>query len=83
MVKFNKAEKYRQNFLYDNYIKIYAYRGIHQKFGITVDEYLNRPRYEIEELNRIAEEMDKKKVESNDDAMQELEKEHKKLNKPT
>lgn len=44
------------------------YKGVGQKFNITFDQYLDRPRADIEMMNKIAEEMDAKKAKISGDA---------------
>lgn len=44
------------------------YKGIGVKFNITFDQYLDRPRTDIEMMNKVAEEMDAKKAKINSDA---------------
>lgn len=59
--------------MYDNYLKIYIFNDIYKKTGLTFDDYLNRPRYEIEAINKIVMETNKEKMKANEDANKELE----------
>jgi len=67
-VAFHPGEDFRTGFLYENYLRTFMYKGIGQKFNITFDQYLDRPRADIEMMNKIAEEMDAKKAKISGDA---------------
>lgn len=63
-----------KNYLYDGYLSTFIYREIGKKLNISFDEFLARPRYEIESIIRIVEDIDKKKMRANENALTELEK---------
>lgn len=73
-VSMHKRETYTKDFLYDNYLRTFIFRDIGRKLSISFDEYINRPRYQIEAINRIAEEIDNRKQSANSDVLEELEK---------
>lgn len=50
------------------------YRDLGKKLNMSFDEYLNRPRYEIEAIHRITDDMDKKKMKINENMLKNLEK---------
>ena len=63
-----------KNYLYDGYLSTFIYREIGKKLNISFDEFLARPRYEIESIIRIVEDIDRKKMRANENALTELEK---------
>lgn len=44
-----------------------------KKLGMSFDDFLNRPRYEITEMLRVIDEIDKKKNKVNEQVLKELE----------
>lgn len=62
-----------KNYLYDGYLSTFIYREIGKKLNISFDEFLSRPRYEIESIIRIVEDIDKKKMRANENALSDLE----------
>lgn len=54
--------------LYDVHLENFAYYGIYSLFGISFDEYISRPRYEIDSLNKVA----KKRMEVKNKAQKDI-----------
>lgn len=67
-----------KNYLYDGYLSTFIYREIGKKLNISFDEFLARPRYEIESIIRIVEDIDKKKMQANESALNDLERNNRK-----
>lgn len=63
-----------KDFLYDGYLSTYLYKDLGKKLGMSFDDFLNRPKYEIETIIRIVDEVDKKKNRINDTVLKDLEK---------
>lgn len=70
----NPAENYLKDFLYDGYLTTYLFKELGKKLGMSFDDFLNRPKYEIETIIRIVDEVDKKKNRINDTLLKDLEK---------
>lgn len=79
-VQFNEAEEYLRDYLYDGYLETFIYKEIGKKMNISFDEYLDKPRYEIEMIHRVIESIDQKKAKMNAELMKNLEKETPKPN---
>lgn len=60
-VLFNDAEKYLDNYLFDNYFNTFLYKEIYARTGLSFDEFLDKPRYEIEKIFRLVDDYNKKK----------------------
>jgi hypothetical protein len=60
-VLFNDAEKYLDNYLFDNYFNTFMYKEIYARTGLDFDAFLDKPRYEIEKIFRLVDEYNKKK----------------------
>lgn len=63
-----------KNYLYDGYLKTFIYRDVGKTLNISFDEFLNRPRYEIERMLQITNDINEKKLKSTEESMKELEK---------
>jgi len=73
-VRFNEAEDYFTGTNYEGYLSTFMYRDLGKKLNMSFDDFINRPRYEIETILKVAEDLDKKKLEMNQSAVNELEK---------
>jgi hypothetical protein len=62
-VSFNKAENYLKDYLYDSYLTLFIEKKIGSSVNISFDEFINRPRYELESIVNIVMEIDKIKSE--------------------
>lgn len=72
-VQFNKSEQYIKNYLYDSYLKTFLYLEIGKKLNMSFDEFLARPRYEIESMIRIVKEIDERRNKTTENIMKNLE----------
>lgn len=60
-VLFNEAENYIKDGLYEAYMRTYLYKDIGKKLGISFDEFISRPRHQIESIVRVIDEFSKTK----------------------
>ena len=72
-VQFQPAEEYMQNYLYDNYLSTFIYRDLGKKLNMSFDDFISRPRYEIEAILRVTAAIDEKKAKTNEDMLKSLE----------
>jgi len=72
-IQFNKAEEYIKNYLYDAYLNTFIYRELGKKLNMSWDDFINRPKYEIESIIRIVSSIDEKKMKANESVINELE----------
>lgn len=72
-VMFQKAEKYLDNYLYDNYLSTFLYKQVYARTGLSFDEFLSRPRYEIEKILKFVDEYNAKKAKIAEGIVEDLE----------
>lgn len=73
-VLFHESENYIKDFLYETYLRTYLYKELHSKLGMSFDEFLDHPRYQIESMIQIVNEVDQRKIKTNESFFKELEK---------
>lgn len=73
-IQFNSSEKYLDNYLYEGYLNTFLFKEVYKTTGISFDEFINRPRYEIESILKIVEEVNKKKMNINKSVLKNLDK---------
>lgn len=78
-VLFHTADQYLENSLFENYVRIFILREIHNKLGLSLDEFLSRSKYEIETILTIVNDIDKKKLKVSEKAFDELQESNKSL----
>ena len=61
-VLFNEAEKYLDNYLFDNYLNTFLYKDIYPRTGLSFDTFLDKPRHEIEKIFKLVDEYNQKKA---------------------
>lgn len=71
-VLYHETEKYRDDYIYDNYVRQYLYLDVYKNFGLSLDEFLNRPRDQIKKLVSILEDVSRKKAKINDNVLDDL-----------
>lgn len=71
-VQFNESEDYLSRTLYEGYLSTFLYRDLGKKLNMSFDDFLNRPRHEIQMMMGIIEEVDKKKLKVNESLAQDL-----------
>lgn len=73
-VQFNEAENYLKDYIYDSYLATFLYKDLGKKLNMSFDDFINRPRYEIESILRVVNEVDIQKNKINESILQNLEK---------
>lgn len=73
LVQFNHAENYLKDYLWDGYLSTFIMKELGKKLGMSFDDFLNRPKFEIVEILRVVDEVDKKKNQVNAQVLKELE----------
>lgn len=71
-VQYNKSEEYMKNFIYDGYLSTFIHRDIGRKLNMSFDDFISRPRYEIDAIIRIVQQIDEKKASINENLMKNL-----------
>ena len=61
-VAFHASEDINTDGLYENLCRVYIEKRIKEHYGLTIDEYLDRPRDIIEIMNRVADEVNAKHI---------------------
>lgn len=73
-VQYHQSENYIDHYLYESYLEVFLYKSVYKNTGITFDEFLDRPRYEIEKILKVLEGFRKKEANITDDAIRKLKK---------
>lgn len=76
-VQYNKCENHVDHYLYESYLEMFLYKSVYKHTGLTFDDFLDKPRYEIEKIMRVLEGFRKKESSITDDAISKLQKETK------
>lgn len=71
-VAMQEAERHIGKFLYEGYLRNFLMRDLAKKLGMSFDQYLERPKYELELIDGIVAELDKKRNAVNEDLLNEL-----------
>lgn len=71
-VQFHKAEQYLNNYLYDGYLSTFIYRDLGKVLNMSFDEFISRPKYEIEKFIKIADDVQKKRMSTSDSIIKKL-----------
>lgn len=72
LVQFNPAENYLKDYLWDGYLSTFIMKELGKKLGMSFDDFLNRPKFEIIEMLRVVDEVDKKKNRVNEQVLKDL-----------
>lgn len=72
-MQFNEAENYLKDSLYEAYLSTFLHRDISKKLGMSFDDFINRPKYEIDSMLKLIDEIDKKKNALNENMLKSLE----------
>lgn len=73
-VKYNKCENYVDHFLMGAYLETYLYRGVNKYMGMSFDEFIDRPRWEMDKIVEVIERFRKKEGQAGEDALSEIKK---------
>ena len=68
----NPCEKYMDKSLYDGHLANFLYRDLGKRLNMSWDDFINRPRYEIEAILRVVEDIDKKREKTNETLLKDL-----------
>lgn len=60
-VMHHDTEKYLDGYLYDNYLSTFLYKEIYARTGLSFDDFLDKPRFEIEKIFKLVDEYNSKK----------------------
>ena len=71
-VQFNEAEQYIKGGLFEHYLELFLLKGLASRLSMSFDEFLARPRYEIESILSVADEVNKRKMETEEGALTQL-----------
>ena len=74
-VQYNACENYIDHFLYESYLEVFLYKNVYKYTGINFDDFLDRPRFEIEKILYSIEGFRKKESSVNEDALTQLKRE--------
>lgn len=74
-VQYNACENYIDHYLYESYLEVFLYKGVYKYTGISFDDFLDRPRFEIEKILRVVEGFRKKEASVSQGAIDRLGKE--------
>lgn len=72
-MQFNEKENFFTDGLYEGYLSTFIYRDIGKKLNMSWDDFISRPRHEIEIMLKVIEEADKRKQRINETLMKDLE----------
>lgn len=72
-VLFHDSEKYLDDYLYDNYLTAFIYKEVYSRTGLSFDEFLDKPRFEIEKILSIVDDYNRKRPEVASSVLNELE----------
>ena len=70
---FHESENYLKDNIYEAYLTTYIYKDVYRKTGLNFDEFLNRPKYEIEAILKVVTEVANVKSKTEDDLYKSLE----------
>lgn len=63
--KFTDKHKFIDGFILEGHLRNFIYKDISKMTGMSFDDYLARPRYEIELINSVVESVAKEKAKNN------------------
>lgn len=73
LVQYNPCEEYLQDYFYDRYLATFIERDLGRKLHMSFDDFLNRPRHEIEAILRVTGEVVRRQNTANENLLQGLE----------
>ena len=71
-VRFNECEKFEDHYLLETYMDLFLYKKVHKYMGITFDEFLNRPRYEMDRMIEAIDRIQAKEATVNQNVLNDL-----------
>lgn len=70
--KFTSKSKFIDGFIYEGRLRNYIYKDIYKHTGMSFDDYLARPRYEIDLIDRVVEQVGKERAKKNQELLDTL-----------
>ena len=49
-IRFNETEKFIDHYLLESYMELFMYKKVAKYMGLTFDQFIDRPRYEIDKM---------------------------------
>ena len=71
-VQFNDSECYTKHYLYSAYLDTYLFRSINKYMRMSFDEFISRPRWEMDKIVDAVERFRAKESEAGQDALTQL-----------
>lgn len=71
-IAYNHSEEYLEDGLFENYVSIFVHKEIYKKLGMGFTDFISQPRYKINSILKIIDELDKKRLKTNEDMLSEL-----------
>lgn len=71
-VKYNACEEHSNHYLFDFYLELFLYKGVAKNTGMSFDDFIDRPRYEIEKIIKAMDAFSKKESAVSADALKQL-----------
>lgn len=53
LVRYTDVKNYNDHYLEEAYLELYLYKSINKHYGLSFDEFLDRPRYEIDKMVKV------------------------------
>lgn len=69
---FTEKNKFLDGHLYEGRLRNFVYKDIHKLTGMSFDDYISRPRYEIELIDRVVEQIGKERSKQNQQVLDKL-----------
>ena len=73
-VAFYEAENYLSDYVYETYLNVYLYNEINKRLNMSFDEFLSRPKCEIEMILKVIQNFNKKTTPIKENLIKELQK---------
>lgn len=80
-VAFNENEKFIDHYLLETYMDLFLYKKVNKYMGLTFDQFIDRPRYEIDKIIIAIDGIMAKEANVGDNALSDLAKANKAANK--
>lgn len=72
LTRLNGAEDTFKDTLYDGYLFTYLHHDVGKKLNLSFDEFINRPRYQIQSMLNAIKEIDRKRMAADSAIMSEI-----------
>lgn len=71
-VRFNPSEDTVNHYLYDSYLELFMYKAVNKHTGLSFDEFLDKPRYEIEKILKVVDTFREKESKAGEAALSKI-----------